>query len=99
MAFKILGTFTVGKYRVTCAEWKPEEFASYEIGIRDTSLEYDQRGHFYLIQSDYFRAFNILHYGALAASMLNHGQTPSDVNFIFGVAENLEKNEIQKTVI
>jgi len=90
---KNIGRFTVGKYKVTCAEWKPNEFASYEIGIRDTSLDSGQHGHFYLIQSDYFRLFNILHYGALAASMLNHGQTPSDVHFIFCAAEGLDKDD------
>ena len=94
MSSKNMGRFTVGKYLVTCAEWKPDQYpASYEMGLRDTSLDLDQRGHFYLVQSHSFRSFNILHYGALAASMLNHGMTPSDVNFIFGAAEHLDKDE------
>jgi hypothetical protein len=93
MSSKNIARFKVGKYTITCAESKLNEFFSYEIGLRDNSLENDQRGHFYLIQSDYFRAFNIDHYGALCAEMINHGVELSVVKRIFGEAEGTSTRE------
>mgnify|MGYP000923748738 CR=1 FL=1 len=84
-----VGRFKRGKYTVTCARWDK----SYELGIRDSSVLPESKGHFFLIQSDFFNAWNIQQWGACAASMLSFGIAPSDIAGILNQMDSEDKDE------
>lgn len=86
-----IAKFEVQSFLITCALWENSMGGkSYEIGIRNNSINQGEPGHFRLVQSQHFHRGNIIFFGALIKRMLLAGMKSIDIQNYFSSAEDDE---------